>query len=425
MKEGREEPDRATSRRPASRLAVGIATLFAAAGCGESSLGPPGAKTELPYERDEATPARSLSRAQHGRNNSPGRMTRSPDASTRAAPDPAARPERLRSTSLTLVCVDEQGRPVRPAKADLLLVAWGATERVPLPVDGNTVRLRLDAAWIHEAWPFSRVQPNHGAHVLLEAPGHVTLRSETVLWLGVPEGKDRWREQSEVRFPWQRGAWLSEGMNDVLQVVFRRPKSRHLKIVDLEGRPVLGVEVKSYIFWSNTNHCCMPIAAESLGVGTTDAEGKVDVIDGDFLYGFEVQKKHWSLTAVESCYPDHIKIMLAAEETVLHMREHRPQRLEILITEDGVPAARCRLWGELAPWRCGAIDGIFAVADENGRIVNEEFYPDEWTRLWVEKARRNRIWSADPRQWTYPARLVVKITDGAASSQETRMDARK
>ncbi|MBN1441615.1 MAG: hypothetical protein JXA90_02850, partial [Planctomycetes bacterium] len=304
------------------------------------------------------------------------------------------------------------GRPVIPSSAELLLSAWGSMHRMELAREGGAPLLRLDLPWLEEVYPASRIQPLQRGHILLKAAGFVTLRSEAFFWLGMRDGAaDRTRERVQVRFPRQEPVVLSGGKDEELRVVFRRPRPRWLKLADLEGRPVPEVAVKSEIFWTHENHCCFPQAAEELGQAFTDSEGRVELVDGDFEYGFEIRKPHWSLVDPQSCYPDRHETVLEAEETVLRMRRHEPQRLEIILTEKGRPVAGRRLFGQIAPWRCGAIDGPFDVTDGAGRIAQDRFYAEEWEALWFEDEQGRRIWSARPEQWSYPARILVELAE--------------
>lgn len=390
----RSEERSAPRRSPAAaRLAAALFAVVMAVcgGCGDAGGG---GGSPAPAPRTDASPTVSLLAE---RSSQPPQTT-------------AAAPRSPPPTRLTLVCVDEEGQPVIPSSAELLLSAWGSMHRMELEREGSAPVLRLDLPWLEEAYPTSRVQPLQRGHILLKAAGFVTLRSEAFGWLGGRDGRGGLpRERTRVRFPGQAALELSGGTDEELRVVFRRPRPRCLKIVDLEGRPVPEVAVTSEIFWTHENHCCFPQGAEELGQAFTDSEGRVELVDGDFEYGFEIRKPHWSLPDPQSCYPDRHETVLESEETVLRMRRHEPQRLEIILTEKGRPLAGRRLFGQIAPWRCGAIDGPFDVTDGAGRIARDRFYAEEWEALWFEDEQGRRIWYARPEDWSYPARILVEL----------------
>jgi hypothetical protein len=50
------------------------------------------------------------------------------------------------------------------------------------------------------------------------------------------------------------------------------------------------VKVKSYVYWSRTDKGLLN-GADLLGVGTSDENGKVPVVDGDFTYALQVTHK--------------------------------------------------------------------------------------------------------------------------------------
>ena len=59
---------------------------------------------------------------------------------------------------------------------------------------------------------------------------------------------------------------------------------------DGEGKPIAGIRVKSYVYWSQTDQGVL-IGADFLGDGTSDENGRIQVIDGDYTYAFQVSRK--------------------------------------------------------------------------------------------------------------------------------------
>jgi hypothetical protein len=326
--------------------------------------------------------------------------------------------------SLTLVCVDEQTQPVEPSSAEILFIDWGETERVALPVDGNTVRLRLDPTWIRGVWPGAAGRNFHRALLLVKTPDFVAVRSEEV-FLGtgpVELGGNGVGQPIEVRFPRQRGVALEAGDDRELEVTFRRPRARFLKIVDLEGRPVSGVEVTTSIAWTQSNHCAVPRAAAEFGSSVTDERGRVSIIDGDFEYGIALDKTHWSLPEADrGSTLGYLTMVLQEEETTIRMKEHEPARLEVLVTRGGVPAAGVDVMARLWPPRCGVFHGVLARTDESGRIVVDPFYPEEYSDVWITGPGGVEIWSVDPRALDYPADFEVELGKTERTSSAVRM----
>ncbi|MGQ9589573.1 MAG: hypothetical protein ACUVYA_04680 [Planctomycetota bacterium] len=160
-----------------------------------------------------------------------------------------------------------------PSRAEFLLYSWGSAHRVQLEREGSAPVLRLDPPWLEEAYPASRIRPHQHGRILLEAEGFVRLLSEAFGWLGASDLPGGLpRERTRVRLP---------------------------------------------------------------GQAFTDSEGRAELVDGDFEYGFEIRRTHWSLADPQSCYPDRHEAVLESEETVLRMRRHEPQRLEIVLDEGG------------------------------------------------------------------------------------------
>ena len=59
---------------------------------------------------------------------------------------------RAEATELRLRFKDEQGEKVRLSKAELLLVAWGATDRLDLETRGEDLVVPLDESWLRSRW---------------------------------------------------------------------------------------------------------------------------------------------------------------------------------------------------------------------------------------------------------------------------------
>ena len=87
------------------------------------------------------------------------------------------------AAELVLQATDEQGHVVQVSKAELLLVAWGAAERLELAVTGSSLVIRLDESWLRSRWP-SRFTDMERVYLYLQADGYAAIRSEPFLWIG-------------------------------------------------------------------------------------------------------------------------------------------------------------------------------------------------------------------------------------------------
>ena len=56
------------------------------------------------------------------------------------------------ATTLDLSFVGPDARPVHVAKAELLLVAWGATQRIELETSADALSLVLEPDWLRSRW---------------------------------------------------------------------------------------------------------------------------------------------------------------------------------------------------------------------------------------------------------------------------------
>jgi len=67
------------------------------------------------------------------------------------------------------------------------------------------------------------------------------------------------------------------------------------------------------------------------------------------------------------------------------------------------------LWGDSAAATCGWWGEELGITDEDGRIVIEEYYPEEWVEVyfWPDD-EEDPIWSTDPFRLTGTVRVELK-----------------
>jgi len=326
------------------------------------------------------------------------------------------------TTSLDIEFTDEGGGKVTPATAELLLVTWGQTATLPLPLQkgSNHLQLPLDPDWLRTRWPANfgdqRSTDLEKVYLYFRADGFAPVRSEAFEWIGSGHSYAGHTVATAARIALPHGekADIEEGKTGQLRVVFRKPQSRGLRIVDTAGKPIPGVAVQAGMFWSNTNHCAVPANENSLSRTTSDRDGRVAVPDGDFEYVLEFDKPHYLIESRNGGFFDNgtdpylITRLDTAVTTITFRRlERKPLRLQV--TAGGVPVAGLQIWGASAHCSCGACSGGLAVTDANGEIRVADFYPEEVGSLYIEDASGARIWQGEVRKLdiTRPVRVAL------------------
>jgi hypothetical protein len=311
------------------------------------------------------------------------------------------------ATQLTLRCAGDRGRPVPLSHAELLLVAWGDVERLPLEIQGSRVVVPLAPEWLQTRW--GRFVDMEKAYLFLQAAGYAPLRSEPFLWLGSHGGPHGpMVEQIEIAFPRNGKTIVRNGESAETQLKFRRPEKRTLRTIDEHGDPVAGVRIDAYMFWSNSNHCGFLAGADPLGRVLTDGKGRAHIPDGDFEYAFELLgKQHYVLKDPPEDYePMRLITHLLTKETVLRLHRARRIPLHMQVTVNQKPAPGQWLHGRAAHCGCGACDGGLAKTDARGMIRIQDFYPEELEKVYFQRDGEE-IWSADPNHW--PGDRIVHV----------------
>ncbi len=193
-------------------------------------------------------------------------------------------------TLLHLDFQDGQGGKVHVSHAKLVLVVDNYVDKKYLPIgaDGG-VDIPLDASWLRANWPGgkNRIKNLERVYIFLKAPGYAAVCSDPIHWMGTES--DGTEKNVVITFPRGKTAAISKGDKFSMTVSFRKPVDRSVKVSDGKGHPLPGVLVKSFVYWSKTDKGALN-GADFLGVGTSDADGKVPVIDGDFTYALQVTR---------------------------------------------------------------------------------------------------------------------------------------
>jgi hypothetical protein len=193
-------------------------------------------------------------------------------------------------TILHLDFQDGQGQKVEVTKATLALVAGNYVDKLPLKISKNGLDIPLDASWLRANWPGgkSRLKNLDKAYMFLKAPSYASICSNAIHWMGTETNAVE--KNVVIEFPRSKTTVVSKGQKVSVTLNFRKPIERFLKLSGGKGKALAGVRVKSYVYWSKTDDGDLN-GADLLAEGTTDETGRIPVIDGDFIYAFQVIRK--------------------------------------------------------------------------------------------------------------------------------------
>lgn len=298
------------------------------------------------------------------------------------------------------------------------ILLGGGTGGLKLAI-GEPLVLPLDTEWLRSRWP-ERFQDMSAVYLYFKADGYTAIRSEKFLWIGShgPPFGPRVNE-AEITFIGRKPVIVTEGQSAEIEVVFRRPKERFLRLIDDEGKPVPGVKISSYMYWSDENHCGGLSGADPIGSSESDQDGRVAIPDGDFQYAFVFEKRLYVLNEPDAWpyLPPRLITYLSKPETTLKMRRWQQRPLEMVVTANAKPAAGLIVGGCLAGCSCGACCGQLAQrsldkttrtkTDGNGKFQMTDFYPEEFERVYLLSAEDKEIWAEDPRKW--PSTGVIHV----------------
>ena len=154
------------------------------------------------------------------------------------------------------------------------------------------------------------------------------------------------------------------------------------------------------MFWSQSNHCAVLSGGEPLGSYVTDADGRIEVPDGDFECALELgrllQSDH--VFVADGRYErERLVTELTRSETDIVVHRFPVRGLDMRVRRGEEPVAGVVLHGYSANCPCGACSGPLATTDEAGRIRIEAFRPEKWAWVWLEGHRER--WQTDPASW--------------------------
>jgi hypothetical protein len=307
-------------------------------------------------------------------------------------------------SQLLLELVGADGQPLLTSRCELLLSSWYGTRRVELYVERNLLVIPLDEAWIRRR---RKTGPRwESGRVLIRAPGHAAICSDSFQWIGAPGPDSTSLERTLIRFPRDLEFDVARGESRRGNLNLRRPQPRAVRVVDADGSPVADMRVAIHLFWSNENHCGALSGYEQLGQGTSDENGRVVVPDGQFEYAFQFREHEWILDPPEETYAPMRWIgRLESETTTIRFRRKVYAPLTLRVTRGDAPVVDLGIYANLAYAGCGATWGMLATTDRDGQIMVEAFWYEGHDRIWVEDKARKVLWSTDPRELD-PTRVI-------------------
>lgn len=325
------------------------------------------------------------------------------------------------ATTLELNFVDTDDRPVEVVKAELLLVAWGNTERIELATSGNSLSLSLEPDWLRTRW--RGFDEHMGVYLYLQAPPLAAIRSYCFLW---PGAKAAWTERcgrgensgaTVIAFPGGREVLVKEGTMASMTLGFRPRTSRRVRMVDARSEPLPGVAVDVSMFWSDFNHTGFLAGAEPLGDHLTDANGWIEVPDGDFEYVLELDRsRHVFVEANYPALPWRLVTYLVKPTTEVIIHPFPVRRLEMRVRRGGQPAEGVHLYGHMAECHGAGCWGPLATTDESGHIWLDEFRPESLSSIWLADDD-GELWRETPT--SLPEGIVeIELLSSAAATEE-------
>jgi len=267
------------------------------------------------------------------------------------------------------------GEVVRPSRAQLVVVAWGDTERFDLTIDRDAFVIDLGPAWLKTRW--ARVNDMMGMSIYVEAPGYAPTLSEPFGWPGATHTD---LPAAVLVFPHNAPVPLGAGRPASSVVRMRLPAPRQLKIVDDAGTPVGGLDVSTGMFVSRRNHCGV-FDGEALTSATTSAAGMVPVRDGDFPIAIALQSNEFWFTG-----PDKFQHVVPAGMDAVSILLHRLRRSILsqqVLAPDDSAAAGLRLIANGTFCGCGYCGITLGTSNMAGIIQVNRYSPEEWDDAWL------------------------------------------
>ena len=214
----------------------------------------------------------------------------------------------------------------------------------------------------------------------------------------------------DIRFT-RGAATIRSGATATLVLPLAPARSTVVQLVDEALHPLSGMNVTAWVFGSTSNHCGSLVATDSLGTTTSDGAGRIELPSGDFEHTLVLGDDAYVFASRRSeSYARGRLIQRLDGDTTRILLYHLPVvRLELVVTERGSPVQGLTLRAKLADCGCGACDGPLETTDARGRILIEQFRPDEWSEVELRDGEGRVRWSGTPLDWSGGGTFEVRV----------------
>jgi len=300
---------------------------------------------------------------------------------------------------------DRSKAPVE--KADLILVGWGWVETIALIPDGDTVRLNFEDLDARSPEKFKNVE---SAQVYVRGANLAAVQSEPFIWPG-STGNGTFTETT-IDFRSGQSAAVRIGVNREMTVVMHRPQNRSIRFLDDDGKPISGLKLSIFRFESSENHCGF-LWGEELKAGSTGADGRLTVPDGDFKYALKLDyESHYTFTS-QAFSPNDPEIFVATfltqPETVFRMHRFEAIRLDMRVLVGNAPAMAVSFIDSRNIGICGAASGVLGSTGSDGTLLVEKYFPEERDGICIVDDQGKLLWGKESGDLFQISRDTIEI----------------
>ena len=292
-------------------------------------------------------------------------------------------------------------------KADLILTGWGWIETIELTPNGDTVRLNFEDLEKQSPEKFKNLET---AQIYVRGANLAPIQSEPFVW----PGTDRNGNSSEttISFRGGRSMPVREGTKQEMEVELRRPQNRSVRFLDEDGKSIPGLKISVVRFESSANHCGV-LLGEELKAGTTDTDGRLTIPDGDFRYALKLDFwSHYNFTS-QAFSPDdrenYVTTFLSQPETVLRLHRMEAVRLALHVLVGEAPATGVSFTDSRNIGICGAASGPLGDTDSNGRLLVENYFPEERDGICIVDDQGKLLWGKESQDLLQISRNPIEI----------------
>ncbi|HEX4996866.1 MAG TPA: hypothetical protein VFY29_01485 [Terriglobia bacterium] len=303
---------------------------------------------------------------------------------------------------------------VQIEKAEALLVGWELADRVPLPFEGDLVRVSFDSPELRAV--LERFPNLISAFIHVRAKDLTPIVSDPFTWPGSQPHRNLVAlGVEEVRIDFRRDQFTMFRIGDDQEMVveLKEPKERRIRFYDDEDKPVRGLRVAAYMFWANENRCGRMSGGDLIATGVTDDSGRFAVPDGDFEYAFKLLDPRVRFTVPDTADTDgYATAFLTQRETPLSVHWYVSRPLTLRVYSGDTPLANALVNGAKTYCsECGMCSGVLGKTDSAGALAMERYYPEEFDILCLIGADGAVLWTVSAYRLS-TAPLDVRLPAG-------------